>query len=112
LRKDVPNLIRINSEFTSSEAENLLVWRFNRIINEGYTFTLNDFNIYCGILLKWNGIEHLPEKIINYIPLNPQTKMNNVCKFLLLPISIDHQDENSDYSFLDAHLNDFLATST
>jgi hypothetical protein len=44
-KKTVPYLIRIESSYEPIASERLLLWRYNRIIDEGYTFPVFDF--YC-----------------------------------------------------------------
>ena len=74
MKKIVPNLIRINSDFTPSEAEDLFLWRCNRTISQGYSFSIMDFNCYCGLQIKRNGLENLHPKIVNYILKNGEIK--------------------------------------
>lgn len=91
MKKIVPNLIRVNSEFTSSKAENLFLWRCNRTINEGYSFSINDFNCYCGLLIKRKGIENLPEIFLNYILKDGEIKREIKYELIRLKILDKHE---------------------
>lgn len=44
-----------------------MLYRFNNIIEEGYTFSVNDFNLFCAILIRKKSLENLPEQFKNYI---------------------------------------------
>ncbi len=61
MKKEVPNLIRIESQYDPTYSENLLLWRYNRIIEEGYTFPVHDFNSYCALLLRHMELKDVPE---------------------------------------------------
>ncbi|MFY8181251.1 MAG: hypothetical protein ACOVLG_05700 [Flavobacterium sp.] len=74
MKKDVPNLIRINTEFDSTYDEDLIMFRYGRIIKEGYSFSHNDFFCYCALIIKRNGIESLPEKFKKVIYENSNLK--------------------------------------
>lgn len=70
MKKDVANLIRIESEFSPEDSENLLKWQLEKAIHEGYPLPKDDFYLYCAILIKQNGIENVPKKIKNSISIN------------------------------------------
>ena len=42
--------------------ERILLWRYNRIIEEGYAFPLHDFCSYCTLIIRHYGKEKLPKE--------------------------------------------------
>jgi len=72
-KKTVPNLIRIETNYEPEVNEQLLLWRYNRIIEEGYAFPKHDFYNYCALLIKrfekdklkknWNDTDEAKSKI-------------------------------------------------
>lgn len=102
MKKIVPNLIRINSEFTSSEAEDLFLWRCNRTIKEGYSFSINDFNCYCGLLIKRKGLENLPEKIVGYILKDGEIKREIKYELIRHKILDKHEISEEENIFFNA----------
>jgi hypothetical protein len=91
LKKIVPNLIRINSDFTPSEAEDLFLWRCNRTISKGYSFSIVDFNCYCGLQIKRKGLENLNPKIVNYILKDGEIKREIKYELIRLKILDNHE---------------------
>lgn len=91
MKKIVPNLIRINTEYTAVEAENLFLWRCERTISHGYSFSITDFNCYCGLLIKREGLENLHPKIVNYILENGEIKREIKYELLRLK-TLDNQE--------------------
>lgn len=70
MKKDVPFLIRINSEYDPVYSENIMMFRYGQIIENQYAFPKHDFYSYCGILIKQNGLENLPDKFRESILVN------------------------------------------
>ncbi len=93
MKKIVPNLIRINTEYTALEAENLFLWRCERTISHGYSFSIMDFNCYCGLKIKREGLENLHPKIVNYILENGEIKREIKYELLRLK-TLDNQELN------------------
>lgn len=67
MKKDVPNLSKINVPNDSDALEGLLLLRFDRIIEEGFIFPCHDFDLYCAILLRKLSLENLPKVYKDYI---------------------------------------------
>ena len=65
MKKNVPNLIRIETSYEPVENERILLWRYNRIIEEGFTFPLHDFYIYSALLIKNFEKEKLQKKWVD-----------------------------------------------
>jgi hypothetical protein len=91
MKKNVANLIRINSEYDAQEAENLLRWRFERAILEGYPLPKHDCFLYCAILIKRNGMENLPEIFKRNIIKN--NELNTDVNFHLLRLKVNDKIE-------------------
>lgn len=75
MKKDVANLIKINSDYSPAKAESLLLWRFGKAIKEGYPLPHNDFYLYCALQIKRNGFENLPEKFKDSIVVSGQLEV-------------------------------------
>ena len=86
MKKEVANLIRINTEYNSTQAEGLMLWRYGQVLKNGYAFPIHDFNLYCALLIKEKGIENLPKKITGYI--FKEGKFNEEIRFQLLRLKI------------------------
>lgn len=67
MKKKVPNLITIETSFTPSEQEGVLLFRFNLILKEGFSFPYHDMYTYCSLLLRHHGLENIPELIQDFM---------------------------------------------
>lgn len=94
MKKNVANLIRINSEYDNQEAENILRWRFERAIHEGYILPQDDYFLYCAILIKQDGMENLPERFKQNIIKNKE--LNSEVNFHLLRLKVNDKIELSE----------------
>lgn len=74
MKKKVPNLIQVRTKFDPTYAENLLLYRYERIIRKGYSFSEIDFYCYSALLIKRFGIQNLPEKFKKIIYENNHLK--------------------------------------
>lgn len=88
-KKIVPYLIRIESKYKPIESERLLLWRYNRIIDKGYTFPVFDFYCYCALLIR-----HMESKQIPKIMLNG-TELKQEVKFQLINFQINNNEDIS-----------------
>lgn len=66
MKKEVPNLIRVDFPYNPDILEDMMLLRFQRIIAEGYMFSIPDFNLFCAILLRQQGIEGAPPFVKKY----------------------------------------------
>ncbi|MFD0837145.1 hypothetical protein ACFQ0I_15305 [Mariniflexile aquimaris] len=89
MKKTVPNLIRIESSYEPIASERLLLWRYNRIIDEGYSFPIFDFYCYCALLIRHAKLERYPEIMLNGTELKPEIK------FQLINFQINNDEEVS-----------------
>ena len=64
MKKTVPNLIRIETSYEPVVSERILLWRYNRIVDEGYSFPLHDFYTYCALIIRHFGEKKLPKNWI------------------------------------------------
>jgi hypothetical protein len=87
LKKTVPNLKRIESSYEPLASERLLLWRYNRIIDEGYTFPIFDFYCYCALMIRHEKLERFPEIMLNGTELKPEIK------FQLINFQINNDEE-------------------
>ena len=67
MKKNIPYLIPISFESNSGNLEDLIFWRFENMIDEGYRFPKHDFDLYCAILLRNERIENLSKDYQNYL---------------------------------------------
>jgi hypothetical protein len=74
LRKKVPNLIPIETSYEPIASERILLFRYNRIIEEQYTFAEFDFYCYCALLMRHTKLEKLPEIMLNGKELKPEIR--------------------------------------
>lgn len=88
-KKTVPHLIRIESSYEPIASERLFLWRYNRIIDEGYTFPVFDFYCYCALLIRHMDFEQIPEMMLNGTELKPEIK------FQLINFQINNNEEVS-----------------
>ena len=86
MKKEVANLIRINSEYNSQKAEGLMLWRYGQVLTNGYGFPIHDFNLYCALLIKHKGLENFPEKF--KASIFKDGKLDNEIYFHLLRLKI------------------------
>lgn len=95
MKKIVPNLIRIKTNYDPTVTEGLLVWRYNRIIDNGYTFPLHDYYTYCALLLRNEEIDNVPQIMKNGNELKPEIK------FEIINFQINNKEKisNDDLKF-------------
>lgn len=65
IKKDIPNLLRINFPYDASILEDMLLFRYNHIIKEGYAFSYRDFDLLSAIMLRRHGITNAPNLFRN-----------------------------------------------
>ena len=88
-KKTVPYLIRIESSYEPIASERLLLWRYNRIIDEGYTFPVFDFYRYCSLLIRHMELEQIPKIMLN------GTELKSEAKFQLINFQINNNEHVS-----------------
>jgi len=74
MKKKVPNLIRIETNFEPIVSERILLRRYNRIIDEGYSFPIYDFYTYCALLIRHTDLKELPEIMKTGNKIKPEIK--------------------------------------
>lgn len=103
MKKNVVNVIKIESKYSPEETENLLKWRFERAINSGYSLPRHDFYLYSAILIKQMGIENLPEKYRSLIlqngELEPEINFHDI-RLKMLDQSKLSEVEEAFFNFL------------
>ena len=67
MKKEIPFITKIDIPYDPKSLEGVLLYRFNNIIEEGFTFSINDFNLFCAILIRKKSLENLLEQFKNYI---------------------------------------------
>jgi hypothetical protein len=70
-KKTVPYLKRIESCYEPMASEISLLWRYNRVIDEGYTLSVFDFYCYCSLLIRHMELEQIPKIMLNGTKLKP-----------------------------------------
>jgi len=106
MKKEVSNLIRIDSEYDSAKAEGLMLWRYGQVLEKGYAFPKHDFDLYCALLIKKNGLENLPENF--KISILKDGKLDDEINFHLLRLKILDKVEISEEEFFFLILQDAL----
>jgi hypothetical protein len=66
LKREIPNLLKIEVPYDREIIEDMFLCRYNKIITEGYAFSYRDFDIFSAIMLRRHGIEGIPEAIRKY----------------------------------------------
>lgn len=99
MKKTVPNLIRIETSYEPVVNERILLWRYNRIIEEGYSFPLHDFYNYCALIIRLLGEKKLPKEWVDTDEIKAKVR------FELIKLQILNKEEVSkeDFQF---HLNE------
>lgn len=96
MKKDVPFIIKVKVPHDPQSLEGLLLFRFRKIVEEGYTFSKNDFNLYCAILIRKVGLEKLSESFLKYIILNnsikPEIQFHKTALAIELEESVSDED--------------------
>lgn len=93
LKKTVPNLIRLETNHEIVVGERFLLWRYNRIIEEGYAFPLHDFYCYCALIIRHFGIDKLPREWLD------GDEIKSKVKFELINLQITNEEKVSDEDF-------------
>jgi hypothetical protein len=95
LKKAVPNLVRIETSHEPLVNERILLWRYNRIIEEGYSFPLHDFYSYCALIIRHYGKEKMPKSFID------TEEIKQKVRFELINLQIRNDEEVSieDFQF-------------
>lgn len=100
-KKDLPNTIRINIPFDRSIFEDILLFRYNLIIKEGYAFSYRDFDMFSAIILRRHGVDDAPISIQKYAIKDGQiidrVKFEMICLGLEQNENIKAKDEDFYY---------------
>lgn len=93
MKKEVPFTSKIEVFYDWSSLEGILLSRFNRIIEENFTFSEYDLNLFCAIIIRKGGLENLPQPFKNY------TIQSNLIgpeiQFLITALAIELREEVS-----------------
>lgn len=95
MKKIVPNLIRIETSYEPVANERILLWRYNRIIKQGYTFPLHDFYTYCALFIRHYGNDKLPKEWINTEEINSKVRF----ELINLQLLNDEKVSKGDFRF-------------
>ncbi|MCZ4696445.1 hypothetical protein [Ancylomarina euxinus] len=86
--------MKVNIPYDPHGIENLLLLRYGRIIEEGYSFSEHDFDLFCAILIRKHGIENLSpdlrERILN------GDKIKTSVQFQITALAIEQGEEVQD----------------
>jgi len=97
MKKDIPNIIKVNVPYDPHRVEDTLLWRYERIIEEGYSFSEHDFDLFCAILIRKHGIEKLStdlkERIFNGDNIRPSIQ------FQITALAIEQGEEVQEEEF-------------
>lgn len=93
-KKDIPNLLRINIPYNREIIENMFLFRYNRIINEGYAFSHRDFDIFSAIMLRKYGITDAPKAIQKYAIKDDQ--IIDRIRFEMICLGVEQLEEVKD----------------
>lgn len=69
---DIPNLMRVEVPYDPSILEDLLLFRYNLIVKEGYGFSYRDFDLFSAIMLRRRGIDNAPKAVQKYAVVDGQ----------------------------------------
>lgn len=95
MKKTVPNLIRIETSYESVAAERILLWRYNQIIEEEYSFPLHDFYTYCALIIRHFGKEKLPKEWVNTDEIKSKIRF----EFINLQLLNDEEVSKEEFQF-------------
>ncbi len=91
----MPNLIRIETSYEPVANERILLWRYNRIIEEGYSFPLHDFYTYCALIIRHYGREKLPKKWVDTQEIKSKVRF----ELITLQLLNDEKVTKGDFEF-------------
>jgi len=89
MKKRVPNLVKINTTYKPIEAEKMLIWRYNRMVEEGYTIPLHDYCVYCALIKR-----HMSKDILARILIDDKNVKERV-RFEYLYMKIENGESIS-----------------
>ena len=89
-KKDIPSLIRINVPYDPSMLEDLLLFRYNLIVKEGYAFSYRDFDLFSAIMLRRHGITNAPKIVQKYAIKNDQ--IIDRIKFEMISLGVEQNE--------------------
>lgn len=96
MKKDIPNTIKIEFPYDPESIEGLMLFRYDRIIEEGHTFSIHDFDLFCAIIIRKHGLEKIHESILKYAIENenirPEIQFQMTALALELGEEIDEQE--------------------
>lgn len=101
MKKEVPNLIRVDFPYNPDILEDMMLLRFQRIIAEGYMFSIPDFNLFCAILLRQQGIERAPPFVKKYALKDGV--ITDAIRFEMITLGLE-QGEEIDEDFKEKYL--------
>lgn len=97
MKKDIPDIIKVNVSYDPHGIEDLLLWKYGRIIEEGYSFSEQDFDLFCAILIRKHGIENLSldlkERILN------GGKIKKTIQIIALAIEQGEEVQKEDFEY-------------
>jgi hypothetical protein len=105
MKKEIPNLIKIEYPYDPSTTSGCLLLRFQNIINQGYCFKRHDFNLFCALSIREFGIDKLSPSLKNYV-LNKDSIIPEV-QFQITAFALEVGDE-VEKTELELHLKERL----
>jgi hypothetical protein len=90
-KKDIPNLVRVEVPYDPSILEDLLLFRYNLIVKEGYGFSYRDFDLFSAIMLRRRGIINAPKAVLKYA-INDGQIVDRV-RFEMISLGIEQNEE-------------------
>jgi hypothetical protein len=94
MKKEIPNLLKVEFPYDPDSDGDLLLWRFGKIIEDGHAFSKHDFNLFCALLIRKHGVEKLSDDLQNYIL--DGDKINPDVQFQLTAYAIEVGDDISE----------------
>ena len=100
MKKKAAYVHRIISEHDSKSSENLLLWRFNKVVEEGYALPIHDFNCYVALLIMQHGLENLPQGFKNSLMDDKNIKPEIQFELTRLKILAEVEEEIKEHYLL------------
>lgn len=94
MKKEIPNIIKLEIPYDPVSGENFLLWRYRTMIKDGHAFAKHDFNLFCALLIRNFGLDNLSEGLKKHILTGD--KINPEVHFHLIAYSMEVGDEISD----------------